>query len=293
MSRYLALICALLLATLTISSACMASDGDWVQFTLRSDRHGGGKIDADFRADRGRTDRTSWSNGFLPSELIGLDTSGFRSPGTRPLRFALIREPGRLDCGGNGGAGYAAGRCRFTPDPRFEQLLVSRGIGRPTREQSLGLMALNVRRDIIEAVAAARYPTPTISQLMALTAVGVDGRYIAEMARAGYRPKSVQALVEFKALGISGDWIGGFVRVGHANIPADQLVQLKAVGVTPDFVAGFDRIGYPNLPVDTLVQLKALGITPEFVRSAVGRRSPMPPVHELVQLKLFGPKGRP
>ena len=30
----------------------------------------------------------------MPSELISLDTSGFRSSGTRPLRFALIREAG-------------------------------------------------------------------------------------------------------------------------------------------------------------------------------------------------------
>lgn len=292
MNRALALIGAVLLATITVSSACMAAS-DGIHFALAFEHGNDGKIHASFRNSGRGNDRTSWSSGFMPSELIGLDTSGFRSSGTRPLRFALVREAGRLDCSGNGGGSYATGNCRFTPDPGFAQLLVSRGIGRPTAEQGLGLMALNVRRELIEAIASAGYPTPKIDELMSLTALGVDGRYIGEMARAGYRPHSLQSLVELKALGITPAWIGGFVRIGHGNFPQEGLVQLKAMDITPDFVSGFDRIGYRDLSVDTLVQLKALGITPDFVRSAVGQRATMPPVRELVDLKLFGPDGRP
>ena len=292
MNRALALIGALLLTSLTVSSACLAATYEELHFTLEPEHGNSAKIHAEFR-DSGRgNDRTNWSSGFTPSELIGFDTSGFRSSGTRPLRFALVRDAGRLDCGGNGGGNYAAGYCRFTPDPAFTQLLVSRGIARPTEEQGLGLMALNVRRELVEAVASAGYPA-RIDQLMALTAVGATGRYVSDMARAGYRPRSLQTLVEFKALGITPEWLGGFVRMGYGQFPSDGLVQLKAMGITPEFIAGFDRLGYRNLPIDTLVQLKALGITPEFVRSAVGRRSTMPPVHDLVELKLFGPKGRP
>src|SRR5205823_4223536 len=81
--------------------------------------------------------------------------------------------------------------CRFTPDAAFSQLLVARGIGRATRDQAFGLMALNVRRDLIDAVAAARYPTPTIDNVMALTALGVDRPDFAAMARSGYRPAPV------------------------------------------------------------------------------------------------------
>jgi hypothetical protein len=287
MNRFVTFLLALLAATLTVSSACVAAPFDVIHFTLEPERGGGDRIHASFRDESRDRHDNSWSTGFLPSELIGLDTAGFRAQGTRPLRFAIVREAGRVDCAGNGGQSYAAGNCRFTPDPNFTQLLVSRGIGRPTREQAFGLMAVNARREIVDAVASAHYPTPTIDDLMGLAALGVNGRYISELAQAGYRPKAIHTLIEFKALGISPEWIGGFSRAGYANMPPDDLVQLKALNVTPDFITGFDRIGYRHLPVDTLVQLKALGITPEFVRSKAQAQRQLT-VDELVQLKLFG-----
>jgi hypothetical protein len=287
MNRFLAFLLALLFATLTVSSACVAAPSDWIHFTLER-----GKGDADIQASfddqsRGRMEN-NWSTGFRPSELIGLDAAGFHAAGTRPIRFAIIREAGRLDCAGNGGGSYAAGNCRFTEDPAFAQLLVSRGIGRPSREQAFGLMAINARRELIDTLAAARYPAPRIDDLMAMTALGVNGRYIGDLARAGYRPQTIHSLIEFKALGITPEWIGGFVRMGYGHTPSDELVQMKAVGVTPEFISGFDRIGYRHLPVDTLVQLKALDITPEFVRTAAGQRGTMLPANELVEMKVPG-----
>ena len=50
MNRAFALIGALLLATITVSSACMAAVDDGLRFTLESERNGdGGKIHANFR----------------------------------------------------------------------------------------------------------------------------------------------------------------------------------------------------------------------------------------------------
>ena len=287
MNRPLAFICALLFACLTISSTCVAQPADWIHFALEPERGNPAKIHATFR-DGGREHNNNWSTGFAPSELVGLDGPFFHGPGTHPLRFAIVREAGRLDCSGNGGGNHADGNCRFTADPAFTQLLVSRGIGRPTPDQAFALMAVNARREVIDAVAAARYPTPTIDNLMALSALGVDGRYITGMAHAGYRPQSIQKLIEFKGLGVTPDWIAGFARVGYANVPGDGLVQLRALGVTPDYIAGFQRIGYRDLPVSSLVELKALGITPEFVRSAVQPGTALPPVHQLVEMKMFG-----
>lgn len=292
MNRCLAFFLALLVTTVTVSSACVAAPSDWIRFTLEMERNG--QIHATFRDDdRGRNDSRDrdehdWSTGFPPSELMGLDLAGFRGSGTRPLRFAIVREAGRLDCAGTGGDSHGWGNCSFIADPAFTQLLASRGIGTPTREQAFGLMAVNAHREVIDALAAARYPTPTIDDLMALSALEVNGRYVSDLARVGYRPQAIHTLIEFKALGVTPDWIGGFTRVGYGSIPADELVQLRALNITPEFVAGFDRIGYRHLPVDTLVQLKALGITPEFVRSADRSPQRLLTVDELVQLKLFG-----
>jgi len=289
MNRPLAFIGALLCATVAVSSACMAQPGDDVRFTLEPGHGDPGKIHASFRTDRPDRDDNNWSTGFMPSELIGLEVSSFRAAGSRPLHFAIAREAGRLDCAGNGGNSMAIGTCRFAENPAFTQLLVSRGIGRPTREQAFGLMAVNARRDVIDAVASAGYPRLTISNLTALAALGVNGRYIADMAHAGYRPRTIQSLIEFKALGITPDWIGGFARIGYANVPGDGLVQMRALGITPDYIAGYQRLGYRNLPVDKLVELKALGITPEFVRS-VTVNGQIPPVGDLAEIKMFGRK---
>jgi hypothetical protein len=264
----------------------MAQGPGSIHFTLEPDRNNGSKIHARFRDESRRRGDSDWSTSFVPSDLIGL--SPFRASGSRPLHFAVAREPGRLDCVGHGGDGYAAGNCSFTENPAFTQLLVSRGIGRPSREQSFGLTAVNARRELVDAIAANQYPTPTIDNLMALSALQVDGRYIAEMARAGYRPQSLQRLVEFKALDITPQWIAGFARIGYANVPGDGLVQMRALGITPSFIEGFRRIGYPNLPVETLVQLKALDITPQFVSAVTMPGRQMPSTAELVQMKMFG-----
>lgn len=290
MNRPLAFACALLVAFVTVSTACFAAPFDPVSFTLQQSQSDPPRIRASFRDRAHDANSDNWSTGFMPSDLIGLEVSSFHAAGSRPLHFSIVREAGRLDCAGNGGNNYAVGSCRFTENAAFMQLLSSRGIGKPNRGQAFGLMAVNARRDVIDAVAAARYPTPSIDDLMALAALGVDGRYITGMSRAGYRPRSIHSLIEFKALNITPQWIAGFARVGYANVPGDGLVQMRALNISPEFIAGYQRIGYRNLPVDKLVQLKALNITPEFVRSVVQNGQAMPAVDDLVELKMFGRK---
>jgi len=287
MNRYLIFFLALICASLTVSSACVAQPSDWIHFSLAAET-GSDRIQARFRDDSRGRHEGNWSNGFKPSELIGLDVAGFRAGGSHPLHFAIVREAGRLDCSGNGGSARADGNCRFATDPGFARLLSSRGIAQPTREEAFGLIAINVRRELIDAVAAARYPTPTIDDLIAMTAVGADGRYIAGLAQAGYRPQSIHSLVEFRALNITPEWIAGFARIGYANLAPSQLVQLRALNISPDFVAGFDRAGYGHLPVNALVQFKAVGVTPQFAVSARQRKGSAPSADELVRMRVLG-----
>ena len=285
MTRCLAFIFALLLATLSVASACSASGPDWIRFTLEQER-GSQKIRSSFEEDRGRG-TSNWSTGLLPNQLTGLDTAGFRAAGTRALNFALIREAGRLDCSGQGGNSRASGNCRFTADGAFGQLLESRNIGRPSGNEAFSLMALDVRRELIDAIAQARYPTPTIDDLVSLAALGVTRDYIHGLSAAGYRPGRIDTLVEFKALGITPDYIAGFTRIGYRNIDPDDLVQLKALNITPEYIAGFQSLGYRDLSADRLVELKAVGITPEFV-AAVRRPGSTPSVSDLVDQKVTG-----
>src|SRR4051794_18172960 len=102
MNRVFALIGALFLSFVTIASACAADAPGTVHFTLRSEKSGD-RLQADFRSEEGSHHDNNWSSGFRPGDLIGLDLAGFRAGGTRPLRFSLIREAGRIDCSGRGG----------------------------------------------------------------------------------------------------------------------------------------------------------------------------------------------
>ena len=288
MNRPLALACSSLLAVAALSVTARAQPSDAIRFSLDAESGGPGKIQGTFRSNRDGRHHNNWSTGFTPSELTGLEVSSFRSAGSRPIHFSIIREAGRLDCVGNGGGGKADGDCRFTEDAAFTQMLVSRGIGRPDNEEAFALMAVNARREMIDAIATAHYPMPKIDDVTALAALNVDGAYISSMARAGYRPATIHSLIEFKALEITPEWIAGFSRVGYANLPGDGLVQLRALHVTPEYIAGFQQLGYRNLPLNELVELKALNITPDFVRSTVGQQAVMPPVHQLVEYKIFG-----
>lgn len=283
MTRMLALIAALLLTAITVSSACVASTAAPLHFTIEPSRHGS-EVEVRFERERHGYSENNWSSSFPASQLAGLDVGGLNGTVTRPITFAIVRDAGRVDCAGTGGNQMAHGSCSATADESFNRFLAARGIARPTDEQTFGLIAVNARRDLVEALAQARYPTPTIEKLMELSAVEVTSAYINALASQGYRPQSLEGLVQFGALKITPEFIGSFARAGYGNLNPDELVQLKALDITPEFVAGFDRMGYGRLPVDTLVQLKALNITPEYIR-AVQQGGPLPSPEHLVQLR--------
>lgn len=285
MHRLFAFFAALILTTITVSSACTASPSGQFRFTLEPARTSD-RIQASFRsADR---NTNQWSSDMPVREFAGLDLARLRAAGTGPLNFAVVREAGRLDCAGNGGNSTANGSCTFTADRGFHALLASRGIERPDADEAFAMMAVDVRRQIVDALSAARYPTPDVDDLISLTAVGVTDDYIRNLARVGYRPATLDALLQFRALNITPEFIQGFVRLGYGGLPADQLVQLKALDIGAEFVARFERIGYGRLPIDDLVQLKALGITPDFVAGFQRIGYQKLPVSKLVELKAVG-----
>lgn len=283
MTRMLAFVAALLLTAITVSSACVAQTAAPLQFTIEPARHDG-EVRVRFERHRGGHSENNWDSSFRPSELAGLDMAGLNSPGTRPIRFALIRDAGRVDCSGSGGNAMARGTCSMTANADFNRFLADRGIGRPSEDDTFGMIALNVRRELVDALARAHYPTPSVDKLIELTAVEATPAYIAGLSAQGYRPKTLNELVQFAALKITPDYIGSFVRAGYSNLPADELIQLTALDIRPEFIAGFERIGYGRLPVDTLVQLKAMNITPDYVR-AVAQGDVLPSPDHLVQLK--------
>ncbi len=299
------------LTAITVSSSCLAGSTDNIRFTLQP----GKRADLQLQLRSGSDGRnSSMGSSFAARELAGLDVAAFRSAGNHPIRFALLREAGRVDCAGTGGSSNASGNCTFAADPAFAQFLESRGIGRATREEAYHLTMVGASRALIEAIRAARYPTPDIDQLTGLAAVDVTPAYISDLAGRGYKPASLDALVQFSALDITPAYIDAMSRSGYRNLDADAIVQMKAVGVTPDyvaqlartgypnlsaddivkfraldvsaeFIAGFERLGYRGLPADTLVQLKALDVTPDYVTDLRRAGISLPSAEQLVKLR--------
>lgn len=288
MTRMFALVAALFMTALAVSSACVANTVGPLQFTLEQRR---GPEGLQIRFVRNRDGgQHIWDTSISVASLTGLDAAAFAAPGTRPISFSLVRDAGHVDCSGTGGNSLARGTCTVTANPDFNRFLASRGIAAPTEEESFGLISLGVRRELVGALAQARYPTPTVEQLMELTALDVTPAYIQGLAAHGYRPKTLDTLEQFAALDITPEYIGSFVRAGYGDIPADDLLELKALDISADYVRSFESLGYGRLPVDTLVQLKALDITPAFVR-AVQQGDSLPSPDRLVLLRSLGSEG--
>jgi len=285
MNRITAFLLAVLLTSITVTSACMANvPPQQLAFTL-SNEGGPGRVQARFR--KAGQDDHSWSSGFAEPQLAGLDGQAFRSAGSHQLRFAVIRESGRMDCAGTGGSSYATGLCNFAPASAFAARLAAAGTPAPDADDWFGLFALDVRSSLIDALRAAHYPAPTADQLMSMTAVGVSANYINDLARYGYRPDTLDNLVEFKAVGVEPRWIGGLAQIGYSRLSNSDLMQLKALGVDAAYIHSFQAAGYTRLSADDLVQMKALGVTADFARqieSVMGRQSP----DKLVELKAIG-----
>ena len=288
MTRLFAFAAALLLSGVAVSSACTAvsaAPGGDVQFRLNAERNG--DLQASF-VGGGDHNKNQWSSNFRPNQLAGLDLARLRTGGDHAIQFAVIRDAGRLDCAGSGGSSRASGACNFTASEPFNAFLVGKGMRRPTNGEGMSMMALDVRRETVEALHASHYPVPSVDDLLALTALGVDSGYISGLANVGYRPQDLDALVQFKALDITPAFIQGYVRHGYANLEPDHLVQLKALDINADYIASFERVGYRNLTVEQLVQMKALGVTAEFARQAQQASRERLTPERLVELRAVG-----
>lgn len=284
MTRMLALVAALFMTALTVSSA-VAAGNDTIRFAIEPASQG---ERIRLSAQRGDADRKNgnWSAAFDAGDVEGLDRAAVRGTANSPVRFSIVRDAGRFDCSGSGGQSRASGLCRFTENAAFRQALTAGGMTAPTSSQALGFVILDVRRELVEALASANYRA-SADDLLALTAVGVTPAYIRDLASQGYRPAKIGDLVAFGALKITPEYIGSFSRAGYGDLDGEDLLQLKALEITPAYIAGFERVGYGRLPVEALLKLKALGVTPDFARS-MATKGELPNLDRLVMLKALG-----
>lgn len=284
MNRSISLLFALMFSWVCLTSIGWAADLGQLRFKLtaeaserphlsltsggRNDNHFGSSID--------------WA------DLKGLNPAQLRGAGGQPVAFALVREAGRVDCTGRTAPrAEASGSCTFVADSAFANLLKARGIGQPTERQAFALTMTGANRALIDAIAAARYPTPNIDDLAGLSALQVTPAYLQDLSRRGYRPNKISDLIAFKALGVTPAYIEELQRAGFGKLAADEIVQLKALDVSPAYLSSLRTVGYDRLSADEIVQLRALGVTADYIRGfqQAGHRMS---VQQLVQCKAMG-----
>jgi hypothetical protein len=224
MYRFFAFLAAVALTTVTVSSSCLAGSADNIRFQLQPASTAGEVHLSLFSGSDGH--HNNMGSTFRISELAGLNMASLQAPGNNPVNFALVREAGRVDCAGAGGASLATGTCAFTANAAFSDYLASRGIARPDHEDAYGLAMVGATRSLVDTLASANYPRPTIDELMSLAAVGVTPQFIGDLARRGYKPKSLDELVQFAALDITPAYIDAMVRSGYRIMTADTIVEM-------------------------------------------------------------------
>jgi hypothetical protein len=239
------------------------------------DRNGPGKdgsqVQLTIDSRWGANNRSTWSNSRSLVELQGLGQAQLMGPG-QPVRFALVKEAGRLDCSGTAGSGRGSGACTFTPDVGFSSFLEARGIGRPSNRQAYSLTMSGVGRDLVDALDKNGFTRPNIDQLTAMGIHGATAAYVRELGGLGYR-LSADDVVAFKIHGVEPSYIREMAAIGPAlrQIAPSDLVALRIHGVKPQFVREMAALGpeFRNVTADALVSMAIHGVKPEMARTYV------------------------
>lgn len=274
MNRPMIFLAAVASAALAVTSACLAEArndsrpfrADGLHFTLTDARHAG-----QFKLELSQPGRRhEMSSEFAPSALAlaanALDRDGAIAP-------AIVRDAGRIDCTGSVRRRTGEGSCRFSSNPAFANLLAKAKVKAPDLEEAYAMTLVDVKTDLVMALAKSGYGPADPDDLIALAAVGVTPAYLADLAGRGYRPTSLGDLVAFKAVGVTPAYVDGLMKAGLSKLDGDTIVSMRALDINPDFVAGFARIGYRDIDPDQLVAMKALGVTPEMVQALERDRS--------------------
>lgn len=286
---------ALGLAAIIAGSAPAAAPSDSGQIEWEIQRSGsradGTSVQLTIESRWGGDGRSTWSSSWPISELQGLSAAQVTGP-SNPVRFALVREPGRLDCGGQAGRLSGSGTCSFTADAAFADFLAARGIGRPTARQAYSLTMSRVGRELVTALEGAGSPRPTVEQLSSMGIHGVDAAYVRELAAIGsqFRRFGGDDLVRMKIHGVKPAYVQAMAAIGPAfsTLTGDDLVSFAIHGAKPEMVQSFVRHGRMPLRARDVTSMAIHGVSASFIDEMAASGFSQLTADEMVKLKIHG-----
>ncbi len=228
-----------------------ADDPSRVQLRLEyTDKNGGGYSNS------------SWSSG-VPIGDVGIAPERLRGP-IGPVTFRMQREPGTFDCTGSAGEGSGAGQFVYAPNPKFDDALAARGVGRPNVEQSLELAIAGTTLAFVDQVRGTA-KNVTVGDVVRVVQHGVNPRYIGDLASLGYRGASLDDLVRMRDHGVTPDFVRAVQAAGYSGLSAEDLVRLTDHGVRERYISEMRSAGYTKVTADQLVRLRDHGVTSRYV----------------------------
>jgi hypothetical protein len=208
-------------------------------------------------SDAGRSGNSSWQND-VPLSDVGLSNERLAAP-ISPYAFKVTRDAGTFDCVGTAGGGLGAGQYTFVQSTAFGDALASRGIGRPTLEQSVSLAMSGTTIAFIDDLSKGGMK-PNLDTIMRLTQHGVGPRYVAELTAAGYRITDADTLLHLRDHGVTATYIQTLKSAGLANMTANDLVRLSDHGISRGYLTALGAAGYGKLSADDTLRLADHGV---------------------------------
>ena len=287
MRRFLVAALAVLLAAggAFAQSANASPAGRWSISTARGDDQSSVQLRLEYSDSSDGYSHSSWSSPVALSDA-GIPAERLRGP-IGPVTFRIQREPGSFDCTGSAGEGSGAGQFRYEPSAKFDDALASRGMGRPSYQQSLELAIASTTLAFVDQLRASSQHA-TVADVVRVVQHGVNPRYVADLAALGYRTASLDDLVRLRDHGVSTDLIRAVQAAGYRDLTAGDLVRLADHGVREQYISDMRAAGYTKVTINDLIALRDHGVTVAFVDRLKAHGYSNLSVRDLIRLRDTG-----
>lgn len=256
-------------------------DGERVEEARPAERPDGLHLSLERRTERGGRNQMGQTYDF--SELQGLTREQVQAGGS--VRFALVREAGRVEMEGSFQNGRGSGTYTFTPNAGFVGAMKSRGFdfekarwrddGREPENRLFAATMLNVTTALADDLLSADFGQLDVDDLFKAAIFKVDSAFMREMKASGFPGLRMEELVKARIFKIDADFVREAARLGLTNEPFESLVKMRIFKVTPEFVAEMRGEGLNNLAVEDLVKMRIFNIDVEFIRKARAQGIPL------------------
>jgi hypothetical protein len=257
------------------------------------EKRDGLQLSLERRTESGRRNHFSMGQSYDFAELQGLTRE--QAQGSGPVRFALVREAGRVDFEGSFQAGKGSGTFTFTPDRGFLGAMKSRGFdfektnwrddGSEPENKQFAAAMVNVTTALADDLLSADFGQLDVDDLFKAAIFKVDSRFMREMKASGFPGLRMEELVKARIFKIDADFVREAARLGFDKEPFESLVKMRIFKVTPEFVAEVRGEGLNDLAVEDLVKMRIFNIDADFIRRARAEGVPLE-VEELVKQRI-------